>query len=353
VRNATTTGQVTISRADRPLYGIDAGGSGTSACAWDGARWTVPSLNPAAVGQHASDQYLAGLFDRIREHLGRDGEQAGRGLARPVRPAIWLASASVSPATAAEEKSRCTAAAQAAGLRAELVLSNDVTPLLLGAPPNVGHAVIVCGTGSQVLATDGRCAPVRVGGCECLGSDEGSAFDLGLFGLRAAVRGLDGRGQPTALSDMLAAQAGEPVPELARRLARTPFPKAVVAALAPVVLRAWLNADQVATGLVDTMISELVLAVRAGRDRAGITAGWRVSVVGGAMTGCPPLFSKLARAVARLGADPVTLVSDPAAALVTALAPLAVTDPLTLADPRIEGDAWHLDLAATPTERAD
>ncbi|HEY1914708.1 MAG TPA: BadF/BadG/BcrA/BcrD ATPase family protein [Streptosporangiaceae bacterium] len=350
MRDVTTTGQAILGRAERPLYGIDAGGSGTSACAWDGARWTVPSLNPAAVGQHASDQNLADLFGRIREHLSRDGEPASRGL---TRPAIWLASASVSPATAAEEKSRCAAAAQAAGLRAELVLSNDVTPLLLSAPPDVGHAVIVCGTGSQVLATDGRCAPVRVGGCECLGSDEGSAFDLGLFGLRAAVRGLDGRGQPTVLSDLLATEAGEPVPELARRLARTPFPKAVVAALAPIVLRAWLSGDQVAKGLVNAMIGELVLAVRAGRDRAGITADWRVSVVGGVMTGCPPLFSKLVHAVASLGADPVTLVSDPAAILVTAMAPLAVTDPLRLADPRIDGDAWYLDLAAIPTERAN
>jgi N-acetylglucosamine kinase-like BadF-type ATPase len=351
VRDATAAGAIAVSRTGRPLFGIDAGGSGTSVRAWDGAGWKAPSVNPTAVGQDASDQYLAGLFDRIREHLGHDRAPGGA-----ARPAIWLASASVCAATAAQEARRCAAAAHGAGLQAELVLSNDVTPLLLGAPPQVGHVVIVCGTGSQVLATNGRCAPVRIGGCEYLGSDEGSAFDLGLFGLRAAVRGLDGRGQPTALSDLLAAHAGEPVPELARRLARTPFPKAVVAALAPVVLAAWLNGDQVAAELIDAMIGELVLAVRAACHAAGITPGWRVSVVGGVVTGCPPFFSKLAAATAALGADRVTLISDPADALVTALAPLAVTDPLTLADPRIDGDAWHVDLAdrtAVPIERAD
>ena len=72
------------------------------------------------------------------------------------------------------------AAAQAAGLCAELVVSNDVTPLLLAAPPEVGHVIAVCGTGTAFLATNGRSAPARVGGCEYLGSDEGSAFDLGL-----------------------------------------------------------------------------------------------------------------------------------------------------------------------------
>ncbi|MYW04695.1 hypothetical protein GT354_41790, partial [Streptomyces sp. SID3343] len=71
--------------------------------------------------------------------------------------------------------------------------------------------------------------PVVIGGCEYLGSDEGSAYALGLAGLRAAVRGLDGRGPATALF----AAAGPR--ELARRLAGEPFPKAAVAELAPQV----------------------------------------------------------------------------------------------------------------------
>ncbi|HEY2442040.1 MAG TPA: BadF/BadG/BcrA/BcrD ATPase family protein [Streptosporangiaceae bacterium] len=354
-----------MSSADRPLYGIDAGGSGTSVRTWTGERWSMPPVNPSSVGQDASDRCLADLFGRIRAHAesGREradwvrasrvhaGPDAGPGVERAgpdARPAIWLASASVDPATAGEETRRCAAAARAAGLRAELVISNDITPLLLGAPPEVGHVVVVCGTGTGFLATDGRSAPVRVGGCEYLGSDEGSAFDLGLRGLRTAVRGLDGRGQRTAISDFLAAQAGEPVPELARRLARTPFPKSVVAALAPVVLRAWLAGDQAAAELVDDVIGELVIGARAARDAAAVAAGWRLSVVGGVMTGCPEFFSRLAAAATGLGADLVTLISDPAAALLTALARLAGTDPIGLSDPRIDRDTWYLDLAGDP-----
>ena len=182
-------------------------------------------------------QERADLFRRIRAQADRVPECAGAS----ARPAIWLASASIDRSNAAAELRRCTAAAQAAGLYAELVVTNDVTPLILGAPPDVGHVVVVCGTGSAFLATNGRSALVRVGGCEYLGSDEGSAFDLGLRGLRAAVCALDGRGQRTALSELLAAEAGMPVPELSRKLAGMPFPKAAVAALAPVVLRAWLD----------------------------------------------------------------------------------------------------------------
>lgn len=327
---------------DRPLYGIDAGGSGTSVRAWNGERWSLPSVNPSSVGQDSSDQRLADLFSRIRGHAARAGNPNGHTCSRP---AIWLASASVDRSTVAVELRRCAAAARAAGLRAELVVTNDVTPLLLGAPPDVGHVIAVCGTGTAFLATNGRSAPARVGGCEYLGSDEGSAFDLGLRGLRAAVCGLDGRGQRTALSDLLAAEASAPVPELARRLARMPFPKAAVAALAPIVLRAWLSADAAAADVVDAVIGELVVGMRAARDAAALAPGWRLSVAGGVVTGCPEFFRKLAASAAGLGAEPVTLVNEPAAVLLAALAPFAGTDPMKLSDPRIDDDAWYLDLA--------
>lgn len=339
----------------RPLYGIDAGGTGTSVRAWNGDHWTGPSVNPSSVGQDASDRCLADLFARIRDHAGQAAARQ-----TPGRPAVWLASAAVDPATADGETRRCAEAARVAGLRAELVISNDLTPLLLDAPPGTGHVIVVCGTGSGFMATDGRSAPVRVGGCEYLGSDEGSAFDLGLFGLRAAVRGLDGRGPRTKLSDLLAAQAGVPAPELARRLARDPFPKAAVAALAPAVLQAWLDGDQVADDLVTKAIGELAIGARAATNAAGMGPGWRLSAIGGIVTGCPPFFARLAAAATGLGADPVMLIGDPAAAMLTALARLAATDPMTLSDPmtpsdpRIDRGTWYLALAdgAVPAPEA-
>jgi N-acetylglucosamine kinase-like BadF-type ATPase len=331
-----------MSGTGRPLYCVDAGGSGTSVLTWSGERWSLPSVNPSSVGQDSSDRSLAELFRRIRAHAGRD---TGRGGGTSARPAIWLASAAIDPAMPAAELDRCTAAARAAGLSAELVVSNDVTPLILGAPPDAGHVVVVCGTGSAFLASNGRSAPVRVGGCEYLGSDEGSAFDLGLRGLRAAVCGLDGRGQRTALSDMLAAEAGMPVPELSRKLARMPFPKAAVAGLAPVALRAWLDGDPAAADVIDAVIGELVVGIRAAGDAAAVAPGWHLSAAGGVVTGCPEFFRKLAAAATGLGARHVTLVSEPTTVLLTALARFAVTDPMGLPDPRIDQEAWLVDFA--------
>jgi hypothetical protein len=125
-----------------------------------------------------------------------------------------------------------------------------------------------------------------------------------------------------------------------------------VAALAPVVLRAWLDGDAVAAGLVDAAIGELAAGVRAASDAVAAAPGWRLSAVGGVVAGCPEFFGRLAAAAAGLGADPVMLIGDPAAAMADALAPLAAADPLTLSDPRIDGDAWYLDLAdCTPVVR--
>jgi N-acetylglucosamine kinase-like BadF-type ATPase len=334
---------VTNAAAGRPLYGIDAGGSRTSVRAWNGDHWSGPPLNPSSVGQAESDRRLAELFTQLRTHA-RLGLGAG-GLA------VWLASAAIDRVSAGQETGRLAAAADAAGLRADLLVSNDVTPLLLGWPAEAGHVIAVCGTGSQLLATDGRSAPVRIGGCEYLGSDEGSAFDLGLRGLRAAVRGLDGRGPVTTLSDSLAAQAGVPVAELARALAQLPFPKPAVAALAPVVLRAWLDGDAAAAALVGDAVGELVLGMRAARDAAAIPPGWRLSVIGGVMTGCPELFTWLATEAAGLGAEPAQLISDPAAAVLAGLTQLAGTGFTRPLDPRVDSDVWILELAEAYPER--
>jgi N-acetylglucosamine kinase-like BadF-type ATPase len=217
------------------------------------------------------------------------------------------------------ELDRLAASATAAGLTGTLVISRDIVPLL-AAHPLCGRGVaVVCGTGSGFLAGDGQRPPVSVGGCEYLGSDEGSAFDIGLAGLRAAVRGADGRGPDTLLTTEL--PTGGTVAELARTLAAQPFPKAAVAALAPVVCRCWLEGDAVADDIIDEALDELVAGVRTARDRANLTGGaWSAVLSGGVLRGCPEFADALAdRITTELGASPrPTVVDDPAGMVLAA-----------------------------------
>lgn len=291
----------------RGLFAVDAGGSRTRAvvrtAGGEITELELGTVNRCAAGA-AADEVLTELFAQVRGVLGEPGCRG------------WLASASVAPEGADAEIDRVLAAATRVGLPGDLVLSNDVVPLLVA----IGGrgAVVVCGTGSGFLGGDGNGGVARAGGCEYLGSDEGGAVDIGLRGLRAAVRSLDGRGPVTSLVEGF----GDPV-ELARRLAAVPSPKQGLAELAPVVTTAWTTGDEVAAQVVEAAIDELVVGVRAVRDRLALTAGFPVATAGGVFTGCPAVQEELARRLrSELGVGRVELFSDTATVVLTALTEL-------------------------------
>ena len=319
------------------LYAIDAGGTTTSLVSFDDARWTEASINPSAAGEALAARRLARLLGAIVEHAARSGSDRS--------PRVWLASASIGPGSPGRELERILGVAQKTGFSGEIIVSNDAAPLALGLPTGGGCVVAVCGTGSCFVGNDGRNAPIRVGGCEYLASDEGSAFDLGMRGLRAAVRGRDGRGRPTALTNLFERRAGTSLSELGRTLALNPFPKTAVAELAPIVVEAWLDGDAVAGELIDALLDEQILGIQAAHDLAGIDGGWSLRVTGGLMTGWRALYDALAaRAVLSLRAESVALVSDPATAVLVALRALSSDTETRVPPAWLEQEIWRLPL---------
>ncbi|WBB80397.1 hypothetical protein O7606_03175 [Micromonospora sp. WMMD882] len=304
------------------LWAVDAGGTATKALLDDGNRWSVGSVNPASVGAPAADADLLGLFRTIAE---RTGGQPTRG---------WLATATLDADAPRAVVDHLAGLARAAGLTGELVVSRDVLPLLVARPLGGRGVAVVCGTGTAFLAGDGAAAPLSVGGCEYLGSDEGSAFAIGLDGLRAAVRASDGRGAPTALTAALTGAGGGTVQDLARALAGQPFPKAAVAALAAAVTRCWLDGDAVAGAVVRGALDHLVDGVRAARDRAGLDGDWSATLAGGVFRGCPEFADVLRRRlVDELGADgDPAVVDDPVDVVLRALRDVGDRVPAALAD---------------------
>lgn len=253
-----TAGTTTAGTAAEPaLLAVDAGGSRTRVLVASSAgrcSWETGSINPHAAGPGA-DRTLHLLLTAITDMLAS-------------RPVVgWIASASVDPDHAGPELKRLAAsvsacAGQATGMR--LLASNDVMPLLWGVPALAGQGVaVVCGTGSCFIGANRSGQVVRAGGCEYLGSDEGSAAHLGWRGLCAAVRAADGRGPRTTLVSALSATCGGDVAWLARQLAAQPFPKQRLAALAPAVCAAWCEGDLVAAAIVRDALAELATGVRA------------------------------------------------------------------------------------------
>lgn len=316
------------------LWAVDAGGSTTTVLLPGGTR-TYGSVNPASVGAGAATRILRGLLADVATAL--DGAPG----------AGWIASATVDLENPGDEAVRLRDLARDAGVRGRLVVSNDALPWLVAPPLDGRGVVVVCGTGSGFVGSDGLGGLCRVGGCEYLGSDEGSAFDLGLAGLRAAVRADDGRGPATTIGARLSAASGRTPAGLARALAAEAFPKAAVAALAPAVCDAWLDGDEPASALVSAAIGELILGVRATRDRAGLTGDWAVAAGGGVLRGCPPLLEELDRRLrSEVYATDVVAVTEPAVAVRAALAS-RVHD----GEVRVDAPARLFDLDPAPRPR--
>lgn len=229
-------------------FAVDAGGSATRVNVRPGHQTIVsrrwPSANPASIG-HA--EAIARWTEMLRWIAGH-----GR------RPVGWIASASVAAHSADQVSAVLTLAAKRAGADATIVLSNDVLPLLL-APPVSGHGIaLIAGTGSCCLGgTSGRF--VHAGGHEYVLSDEGSGYQLGLAGLRAAARAFDGTGPCTELQ-LAARRFGLcPIPELGRRLAEAGNTKGEVASFAVQVMHAAAGGDALAKSIVAQAVDDLVL----------------------------------------------------------------------------------------------
>ncbi len=261
---------------------VDAGGSGTRlGLARAGVLLVThagPTCNPHAGGA-AAPARLAALVDELWA--------ARPGGVDAIDVALFGLSEAATPARLgpAAERAAQTVAVRAA--RSAWVV-NDIVPLVLGAGPGGGVAV-VCGTGTGFAAIGPGGAWARASGLEWLLADEGGGTDIGLRGLRAVVRAADGRGARTALSAAAAAWCGAASPDaLFETVHATARPKTPLAGFAPFVLRAAAAGDAVAAAILRGAATELALGVQAVAGRAGVAVGSALMLGGSLLVGDEP-----------------------------------------------------------------
>lgn len=188
--------------------------------------------------------------------------------------------------------------------------SGDHEIALVGAHGQRRGMLVLSGTGSLACGVGSSGEYVVIGARGYLLGDEGSGGWIGMEGLRAAVRGEDGRGLATTLTPTLLNKLGlnnieELIPWMYHSgQSRTPE----VAALASVVLEQAEQGDRVARTIVSEAVDELMLAVRAVNFRLKMET-LPIAFAGGLLT-APTLLSKTL--CERLGLDSIPVPKYPA-----------------------------------------
>jgi len=236
------------------LYlGIDGGGTKTIGVLADDReiplrQAEVGPSNIHSVGLEGLERNLRELLERLSVRLA-DLDAVGVGLAGVGRP---------------EERTCVCSVLQRIGLNPNrTLLTHDAHIALVGGVGDEVGAILIAGTGSIAYARLPSGEEHRCGGWGHLLGDEGGAYGLGLNALRAVARSVDGRDQPTALTEAILARVGVEQPENLIRWAHT-AERSQIAELARVVFQCASRGDETARRLVGEgamLLAELATTV--------------------------------------------------------------------------------------------
>ncbi len=256
--------------------GVDAGGTGSRAVVVrDGAVVERHDLGPINVLLHAD------AVDRLAAAVTDAGAAAaGFGLA-------GLRSA---------EHARELTAELARRTGARVAVGDDTDAALAGAFAGGPGVVVIAGTGSGAAGRDAAGRTARVGGHGFLLGDEGGGYWIGREAVRAALRGADGTGPPTALTELVR-RAFDSLTGAETLVHQRPTDRQLLSRLVPLVAAAAtgtpLGPGAPAPG-GDTVASRILaeaavyLAELAGAVRARLGADLPVAGVGGIFR-CAPV----------------------------------------------------------------
>jgi glucosamine kinase len=162
-----------------------------------------------------------------------------------------------------------------------VVYVNDATIACIGAHAGADGGIVIVGTGSIGFAVVGG-REIRVGGYGFPISDEGSGADLGLHGIRLALRSHDGRGVETNFTREVMARFGSDPFEAVAWMDRAHATD--YATFAPLVVRHANDGDSVARAAIRDAAEKIDDLVRQLIERGAP----RVALLGGLATPMEP-----------------------------------------------------------------
>jgi N-acetylglucosamine kinase-like BadF-type ATPase len=252
------------------VLGVDGGNSKTEllAATSDGELLALvrgPGSNSHGVGAHGAARVIDAL---VAEAAVVTPAECG---------AFFLCGADV-PDDVAELRAEI----DACGWVRQVLVDNDTVALLRAGTDRADAVAVVCGSGINCVGrrADGRIVRYPALGWET--GDWGGADMLGREALFLAARAEDGRGEPTALVELVRRRFGAArVEDVGIDLHYRRLPHARLGELAPLVVAAAAQGDAVAGALLDRLADEIALFVR--RAFRDLELGEADVVLGGGM----------------------------------------------------------------------
>jgi N-acetylglucosamine kinase-like BadF-type ATPase len=164
----------------------------------------------------------------------------------------------------------------------DVIVNSDARIALEGAFRGNPGMILIAGTGSILFGKDAEDNIHRVGGWGRFIGDEGSGYDIGRRGLGAVTKHLDGRGDVTILTTLVADRFGlKDQPTIIAEVYKNNFDIASVALL---VLEAADQQDSVCAEIVSRAVDELLLHIRTMLGKIDFSGAAKLAFVGSVLT---------------------------------------------------------------------
>lgn len=295
----------------RLILGVDGGGSKTAVrIASVGDDGSIDSLgggyggpsNVRAVGRAHAEINLDVAVDAAHREAGTVGD------------AIDYAVLALAGSSLPDVQAALMHWAEQRDLAEHIDVVHDADPVLaVGVPGNRGVALIV-GTGSVAIGVDRSGKKSIAGGWGHWFGDTGSGYDLGRRALAAVADAVDGIGPETALVQGILGQLQTDDPrEILRRLGLAVDIRMEIAALAPILLNAAQDGDEVASSIVADAAEATARLVFTTTEKLGLGAKAPLALAGGIVCSNEYYRDALISQLAKNGLDPdpLTVVADP------------------------------------------
>lgn len=240
------------------VLAIDGGGTKTSAVICDElgyiyAKVVTTRSNPTAMGV----QYFKSTIHDILQNLQQQNPQVFAAI-----DSCFAGMAGVKELQA--EKVVESIVRQYVPKTVPVIVDNDALIALYAGTLGQAGIVQIAGTGAITMGYDREQHFHRVGGWGYLFDDEGSGYDLGIQMLKAIFQSYDGRGDPTALTDVVLRYFSvENVPQLIECIYGEEHPRTVIAPLSKYVFVEAEKGDRIAIQIIEDACKKYYVAIKA------------------------------------------------------------------------------------------